>query len=204
MIAYPRWLNLYSAEGEIVPSSVGPNGKGAGMTYVIDARRIISALIWLSGALALPAFGQGTNSTVTTSESSQTGAINAIYVVLEDTVGPGTILTGTLSGCTLVPPPSAASCGPTGGSGTPSDPYLCPSTPPGAPPGTSRVFAGCSGQTFTVIAGSTNLNVHTHTVTAVAPVVTAAAVPLSPWVPAGSAVGAVLLAMLLLRRSIRG
>jgi hypothetical protein len=156
------------------------------------SRAIIVALLWLAGALPLLVFGATTNTTLTTSTSSQTGPINAYYVFLEDTIGPGTIFIGARSGCTLVPPPSIANCNPAGGSGTPGDPYQCSSPP-------LVVLTGCSGGTqFQVLAGTANLNVHTQSVIAVAAAPTQA-VPLGPWVPVGSGVG-VLLAALLWRR----
>ncbi len=159
-------------------------------------RSIIVVLVGFVGALSLPAFGAN-NQTITTSFSSQSGAINAVYTALEETIGPGVAITGTLIGCTLVPPPSLANCNPTSGSGIPGEPYQCSPT--------ALVFVGCSGgQPFAVLAEASNLNAHTHTVTAIAPVVAAATVPLSPWVPP-AIVAAVLLVMLLRRRqSLRG
>ena len=163
------------------------------------ARSIACALLGLVSLLPLLAFGQGTsNNTITTSTSSQTGPINALYVVSEDTIGPGTINIGSRSGCTLVPPPTLANCIPTSGTGTTVDPYVCSNSP-------SRLVIGCSGGTsFIVLAGTTNLNVHTQTVSAVAATTgTAQPVPLGPWVPIGSAIGVGLLALRRHRRAAR-
>ncbi len=162
----------------------------------ITVRRIIVVLVGFVGAVSLVAVGAN-NQTITTSFSSQSGAINAIYVAFEDLIGPGVVNVGTLSGCTLVPPPSLANCSPAGGSGTVNDPYQCSPT--------TLVFAGCSGgQPFIVLAGTVNLNTHVHTVTAVAPVVTAQSVPLSPWVPLASVAGVLLVILLRRRDATRG
>jgi hypothetical protein len=154
-----------------------------------------SALAWVALALSPSAFGQGvTNTTITAAISAQSGAINAVFLWTEDTIGPGTILVGTFSGCTLVPPPTMANCNPSGGSGTPGDPYVC-SGYPYPPP-----LAGCSGGTpFEVLAGTNNINVRTHTVIAAA-TTAAQPVPLGPWVPLGSAAGVLLVALRLRRR----
>ncbi len=149
-------------------------------------------LAWAALALAPAAFGQGvTNTTITSSFSTQSGAINAVVILLEETIGPGTIRVGTRNGCTLVPPPTLANCNPTGGSGTPGDPYQCSSDP---------VLTGCSGGTpFEVLAGTNNINVHTQTVIAAA-TTAPQPVPLWPWVPLVSAAGVLLAAALRLRR----
>ncbi len=163
------------------------------------ARSIAHALLGLLGLLPLLAFGQGSsNSSVTTSTSSQTGPINAQYVVLEDTIGPQTIIIGSRTGCTLVPPPTLANCNPTSGTGTPGDPYQCLYLP-------TAVLVGCSGGTiYNVVAGTTNANAHVQTVSAVAATPGAAQpVPLGPWVPIGSAIGVGLLALLRQRRAAR-
>jgi len=158
------------------------------------AVRYVVALVGLACALPLVSVGAPSNTTFTTSFSSEVGAINALYVGLEDTIGPGVISVGALSGCTLVPPPSLANCSPAGGSGTVNDPYQCSPT--------TLVFAGCNGgQTFAVLAGTSNLNTHVHTVTAPVPAQT---VPLSPWVPLVSVAGALLVMLLRRRQSIRG
>ena len=156
----------------------------------------VPALAWAALALAPAAFGQGgTNNTVTSSFSTQSGAINAVLIFLEDTVGPNTILVGTRSGCTLVPPPTLANCNPTGGSGTPGDPYACSGYP--SPP---TPLTGCSGGTpFEVLAGTANINAHTQTVIAAA-TTAPQPVPLWPWVPLVSAAGVLLAAALRLRR----
>ncbi len=164
------------------------------------ARPIARKLPGLVSLLPLLAFGQSIqNTTVSTSTSSQTGPINAQYVLLEDTIGPQTISIGSRTGCTLVPPPTLANCNPTSGAGTTGDPYICSTPPP------STVVAGCNGgTTFIVLAGTVNVNVHTQTVSAVAAIPSAAQpVPLGPWVPIGSAIGVGLLALLRHRRAGR-
>ena len=162
------------------------------------ARHHARNLLWFVSLLPLLVFGQSSNDTFTTSTSSQTGPINAQYLVLEDSIGPVTISVGNRIGCTLVPSPNLANCNPTGGTGTTVDPYVCSNSP-------SRLVIGCSGGTsFIVLAGTTNLNVHTQTVSAVAATTgTAQPVPLGPWVPIGSAIGVGLLALRRHRRAAR-
>ncbi len=155
-------------------------------------RCIIVVLVGLAGVLPLPAFGAPVE-TGTISNSSQTGPFNALVILMEDVLGPGTIFIGDRTGCLLVPPPTLANCSPPSTPGYPY--YSCSGT---------FTLAGCGGGTqFEVLAGTTNVNVHSQTVVAVAPTATQP-VPLSPWVPLAS-VAAVLLMMLVRRRqSLRG
>ena len=152
-----------------------------------------SALVWVALALLSPAFGQTANSTITSVFSTQIGTINAIYIWPEETMGPNNIVIGTLTGCTLVGAPPYAGCVLGGGSGTQADPfgYSCSSPLP---------LTGCSGGTpFTVLSGTNNINVHTHTVIAAA-TTAVQPIPLGPWVPIVSAAGVLLAAWLLRRR----
>ncbi len=153
----------------------------------------VTVMAGLASVLSPAAFG-GTNTSTTTPLSSRPVAINAIYVGIQQTIGPGSILVGTLVGCTLVGSPPFPGCSFVSGTGTAGDPFAFSCSGP-------VPLAGCSGQSFTVLAGTNNFNIQTHTVTAAA-VVATQQVPLGPWVPVASA-GAVLLAALLLRRRRR-
>jgi len=106
--------------------------------------------------------------------------------VIVGNVSGSTIKVGDFGRCTLGLP---YSCNPSSGTGTQADPYTCTTAP---------VFSNCSepGTLFAFPAGAVTYDVQTYNlVPAAAPVVTAAPVPLSPWVPAGSALGAMLLVL---------
>lgn len=135
---------------------------------------------------------------MTTPSSSQTGAINVQYIRITNALGPTVITIGARTGCALVGSPTYAGCSLYGGSGSALDPFIYQYASP-------LSLTGCSGgQSFNVIVGTQNLDEWIHTVTAVAPVLTAAPVPLSPWVPAGSALGAMLLVLWMRRRGDAG
>ena len=149
--------------------------------------------------LPVLAFGQPPTSTSTTSRSVGTGTTNAIFASSSLAIGPGQIAIGDRGTCSISGPPYP-SCVPSGGgAGTPADPfgYTCNDLP----------LTNCSlGTTFVVVAGSTNINIHTHrqnAIPAVAVAGPAAAVPFSPSVPIGSGLGIALLATLALLRRKR-
>ena len=155
------------------------------------ARLFAVALAGLCVTLPPSASGQATNTTITTSSATQVGTTNSVYVWITETIGPGSITVGELSGCRLVGQPPFAGCNPEGGSGTIADPFAFSCSTPLA-------LTGCTGGTpFQVLAGTINVNAHTQIVIAVATV--SSAVPLGPWLPLASAT-AVLLAFALLRR----
>ena len=159
----------------------------------------VPALAWAALALAPAAFGQGggSNSTVTNSTSTQIGAINARFVWLIESIGPTLIAINALEGCTLPGPPYDG-CTLVSGSGTPTDQfeYACSDQTTQPPP----PLTGCSGGTpFEVVAGTTNINIHFHTIRAGA-TTAPRPVPLWPWVPLVSAAGVLLAAALRLRR----
>ena len=129
--------------------------------------------------LPLTGFAQGTNTvTATASTATAIGPTSAVGVFSTAFVGPQTILTGTLGLCT-------ASCT-IGAGGT------C---------GVSRpVLTSCAGGTpFPIVGGG--IDVDTLTLTQItARQATPQAVPLGPWVPLGSALTMLLLAVLWQRR----
>ena len=130
----------------------------------MKSRRSRTASLACAGALFLfgsapwqPAAGQGT-ATSTTTSSLELGAVYTTYTWFSTTIGPGSVVTGTLSGCTLVGVPPFAGCASGGGSGTLADPFFfsCSSPLP---------LAGCSGgTTVNVLAGESNTDLHTHRV----------------------------------------
>ena len=105
-------------------------------------------------------------------------------------VGPQTMMVGDFGSCTLTLP---YNCNPSFGTGTQADPYFC-TTPP--------VLTNCGSGTPWVIYGA-GVNYDTRTdyfVPAVAPA-PMQPVPLSPWMPVGSALGAMLLVLWMRRRT---
>lgn len=139
-------------------------------------------LCWSSVALGQPpSFDSFTNSSCTAY-----GVTGSLIIQAEVMFGPATILIGDRGSCTLQPP--AAGCG----TGTFADPY---DPDCGEPLGIASFTAGTS---YAVIAGETNYNTNTVTLTpvAVTPVQTSTPVPLGPWVPLGSGLGLVLLTLL--------
>ena len=143
------------------------------------------ALCWSSVAL-----GQGSNSTFTSSTCTAYGVNGALTALSKLAVGPDTILIGDRGSCTLQPP--APGCG----TGTIADPYHADC---GNPMG---VATSTAGTPFEVVAGSTNIDTIIITLTPVpiSPVQPSPPVPLGPWLPLGSGLGILLLALLRLRR----
>jgi hypothetical protein len=140
-----------------------------------SCRIILRLAAWLVLGLPLAGFAQGTNTiTTTVTTASAIGPSNAVQVTTVMFVGPQTILTGALGLCT-------ASC----------------TIGPGGTCGVSRpVLTGCAGGTPFVIAPG-GVDFDTLTLTQItAAQATPQAVPLSPWVPMGSALGLALLAIL--------
>ncbi len=140
-------------------------------------------------ALCLPtvALGQGgSNTTITNSTCTAYGLTDTPLVLLEETMGPGTILIGDRGSCTLQPP--VPGCG----TGTVSDPYDAEN-----PACSGAVVASfTAGTPFEVLAGTNNINVNTVTFIPTAAAQRSTPVPLGPWVPLGSGLGIVLLALL--------
>ena len=143
------------------------------------------------------AFAQSGTTTSTTSSSVGTGTTNAVFLSANLEIGPWQILIGDRGTCSISGPPYPNCVPSRGGTGTPADPfgYACNDLP----------LNNCTaGTPFDVIAGSSNINIHTHRQSAVAAVPVAgstAAVPFDPWVPIGSGLGIALLATVgLLRR----
>ena len=137
-----------------------------------------------------PTFGN------TFSNSVGTGTTNATFVSTSFAIGPAQIVIGDRGTCTIsgLPYPSCVPSG--GGTGTPADPsgYTCNDLP----------LNNCTaGTPFVVLAGSSNVNIHTHRQSAVAAVPVAgstAAVPFDPWVPISTGLGIALLATVVLLR----
>ena len=152
------------------------------------------ALLCLALCTPTVALGQGgTNNTVTTSTCTAYGLTDSQLIQLEDTVGPGTILIGDRGSCTLQPP--VPGCG----TGTLSDPY--DSVNPACSAAVVASFT--AGTAFEVLAGTSNINVNTVSFIPTAAAQGSTPVPLGPWVPLGSGLGIVLLALLWSRRAGR-
>ena len=151
-------------------------------------------LLCLAVCLPTVALGQGSvNSTVTNSTCTAYGLTDTLLVQLEESIGPGTILVGDRGSCTLQPP--APGCG----TGTLSDPYDAEN-----PACSEPVLASfTAGTPFDVVAGTTNLNINQVTFIPTAAAQGSTPVPLGPWVPLGSGLGIVLLALLWSRRAGR-
>ena len=169
------------------------------MNVHVALRSIIVVLVGFVGALPLSTMAQQCGPSIpncltftTTVSQSQWNAYGK-YMAATTYVGPETIMVDDLGSCTLTLP---YNCNPSSGTGTQSDPYSC-TTPP--------VLTKCSGGSPRVIAfGFINYDARTdYFVPAIAPIAEAAPVPLSPWVPAGSAFGAMLL-VLMRRRANAG
>jgi hypothetical protein len=149
-------------------------------------------LLWLAAALPLGVLAQSntTTSTNTTSNSVWNASGWGTFVAVNVYIGPQTIAVGNLGTCTLTLP---YNCAPSSGSGTQADPYLC-ATPP--------VVTGCtSGTPFVIAPGGMNIDTHVYYLQPAAAPAAATPVPLSPWVPFASAIGALLVALLWRRRS---
>ncbi len=158
--------------------------------------KLLGALLLVlpAGAIA----DTGSNETTFTQSTSTSGwNVNAyaVYVSVTVYVGPASLQTGSFGSCTLTLP---YNCDPWLGAGTQADPYVC-RTPP--------VLTNCTnnGGTWVIAPGGVDYENRTdYFVPAIAPVVNAAPVPLSPWVPAGSALGAMLLVLWMTRRANAG
>ena len=152
-------------------------------------------LLCLLAVLPTVALGQGgTGTTITASSCTAYGLTDTPLILLEETIGPGTILVGDRGSCTLQPP--VPGCG----TGTVSDPYDSVN-----PACTAAVVASfTAGTSFEVLAGTNNINVNTVTFIPTAAAPSSTPVPLGPWVSLGSVLGILLLALLWSPRTRRG
>ena len=188
------WFKLYI--GRVVCSEHGtdlPPVNTSGVPTVPFKNKLLLCLFFCLPTLA---FAQSVFNTGTTSSSVGTGSTNAIFVSTSALIGPNQIMIGDRGTCSISGPPYP-SCAPSGGgTGTSADPfgYTCSDLP----------LNNCTaGTPFVVVAGGTNINIHTHRQSAVAavPVVSpATSVPFGPWVPIGCGLGIAMLAMLTLLR----
>ena len=159
------------------------------------ALKLLGAVLMM--ALPLSAMADTGPNETTFTQTTSTSLWNAYghYGSVAVYVGPRTIAVGSLGSCTLTLP---YNCNPSSGTGTQADPYFCV-TPP--------VLTNCSGAGTPWVLAPGGEDVDTRTdyfVPAVTPVVTVAPVPLSPWVPIGSALGAMLLVLWMRRRANAG
>ncbi len=151
-------------------------------------------LLCLAVCMPTVALGQtGSNTTTTNSTCTAYGVTDNLLLLLEETIGPTSILIGDRGSCTLQPP--VPGCG----TGTVSDPY------DSANPACSAavVASFTAGTSFEVLAGTVNLNINQVTFIPTAAAQGSTPVPLGPWVPLGSGLGIVLLALLWSRRAGR-
>lgn len=99
--------------------------------------------------------------TLSTSSSTQSGAVNAEYTWVTQAIGPADIVVGALNNCVLTGSPPFAGCTLSLGTGTVGDPfkYVC---------GTPLAITGCIGGTpHHVPIEFENLNAHTQTIIAI-------------------------------------
>ena len=149
-------------------------------------RLVVLTAVWLP----LAAFAQGSaTTTFSTSYATGFGSTNAIFHTTTSTIGPSTILIGERGTCSIPSGPPYPNCTLGGGSGTTSDPfsYSCTVAPP---------LTGCTlpGQQFVVNVGTINFDTAIFSQTALV-AQTPLPIPL-PWVPLGSAIAIMLLAVL--------
>ena len=137
--------------------------------------------------------GSGGTTFTNTTSTSRWNAYGQ-YVSVTPYVGPVAITVGDLGECNLTLP---YSCNPSSGTGTQADPYSC-TTPP------ALINCG-SGTPWVIAAGGVDYDTRTDNfVPTAAPITDAAPVPLSPWLPVGSALGAMLVVLWMRRRTNRG
>jgi hypothetical protein len=165
--------------------------------YAVLAMVVSFFLSAFSGATA----AQGTNTTTTTvSTSVGAGSMNAVFVWTSATVGAiggTTIPIGNQGTCTIPPGPYPnANCSLFGGTGAVADPFQFVCSSP-------LTLSACSlpGTPFFVPAGGVDFDTHTHAQAAAGAL--PAAVPLGPWVPVGSALAVMALALAWRRRASR-